>query len=136
MRALCQAAFGEYSSDAGSRATAMLKADTQLFVCERDGRPVGFAALTFGPPSLARLDAIAVVEEWRGRGIGQALLAVAEGRARHAGASRLRLVTADSNLAALDLFLKHGYRIVRTCPRYYQRGQNAHVLERDLEGER
>ena len=136
MRALSRAAFSEYSGEAEARAAEMLKADTRLLVCERDGRPVGFAALGFGPQSTARLDAIAVVEEWRGRGVGRALLSAAEQRARDAGALRLRLATADSNLAALDLFLKHGYRIVRTEQRYYPRGQNAHVLERDLEGKR
>jgi ribosomal protein S18 acetylase RimI-like enzyme len=73
-----------------------------------------------------------VVESQRGRGVGRALLDAAERAAADAGARALELVTAEANLAALELFLKSDYRIVRTLPSFYPRGQTAHVLRKTL----
>ena len=78
------------------------------------------------------LDAIAVTEEARGHGVGRALLAEIEAQASERGTRRLALVTADSNLAALGLFLREGFTIVQRIPRHYPRGQDAVILRKRL----
>ncbi len=92
---------------------------------------VGFAVIS-ARGGRATLDAIAVVPRMRGKGVGAALLEAAETEATRAGAPSLVLVTADSNLAALDLFLRAGYRITRRLERFYARGQNAVKMEKRL----
>lgn len=76
--------------------------------------------------------AIAVEAAARARGIGGRLMAVAETYAGARGARRLSLQTADANLAALDLFLRRGFRIVRRIRGFYARGQDACLLAKDL----
>ena len=49
-----------------------------------------------------------------------------------AKSNRLELCTADYNLAALDLFYRHGFRLVRRRERFYDRGQDACILVKDL----
>ncbi|HKY38200.1 MAG TPA: GNAT family N-acetyltransferase [Polyangiaceae bacterium] len=76
--------------------------------------------------------AVAVTARARARGIGGRLMHLAERHASAHGAQRLSLFTADSNLAALDLFLRCGFRIVRRQPRFYARGQDACRLDKQL----
>jgi ribosomal protein S18 acetylase RimI-like enzyme len=76
--------------------------------------------------------AVAVTARARARGIGGRLMRVAERYAAARGAQRLSLFTADSNLAALDLFLRCGFRIVRRQPRFYARKQDACRLDKQL----
>ena len=56
------------------------------------------------------LNVVAVYPEFRGRGIGSALLGEAEEIARQAGAAHLSLLVEEANGAALRLYLKHGFR--------------------------
>jgi ribosomal protein S18 acetylase RimI-like enzyme len=100
-------------------------------VAELGARPVGFAVVT-ASEERAHLDAIAVSARTRGRGVGRALLEHAEALAHSAGARTMVLVTADSNLAALDLFLRSGFEISARLPRFYARGQNALRLTKRL----
>jgi ribosomal protein S18 acetylase RimI-like enzyme len=101
-------------------------------IAEHDGEPVGFAIVDFAARELATLDAIATLPSHRGHGIGRALLQRMEAEVRRRGVRRLRLVTADANLAALDLFLKAGFRIAEHLAYFYPRKQDAVVLEKRL----
>ena len=71
-------------------------------------------------PTQAELCAIAVDEYARGTGIGAALLAKVERVLSLAGFSEITMHTAQANLSALELFLKHGFRIERRLPRFYR----------------
>ena len=78
------------------------------------------------------LNAIATLRRERGRGIGHYLMQAFERLGRMRGARRLELCTADYNLAAIDLFMRHGFRLVRRRERFYDRGQDACVMIKDL----
>jgi ribosomal protein S18 acetylase RimI-like enzyme len=133
---LARAAFGEYSPRAGAPSVhaAALPGVVALVAVDAKG-PVGFAMLTIhvmpGAP-VASLDAIAVEEKERGRGVGKALLAGAERAAKKRHAVELKLVTAEANVAALDLFLRSGFSIVERHEQYYPRGQNAVAMRKKL----
>jgi ribosomal protein S18 acetylase RimI-like enzyme len=103
---------------------------------ESEKRPrrqrVGFAAVSDEGEGVIMLNAIAVVRSERGRGIGHYLMLAFERFARMRGGRRLELCTADYNLAALDLFMRHGFRLLRRRERFYDRGQDACILVRDL----
>ncbi len=123
-------AFGEFARDAAASTLAMARQFGGL-VAERDGRALGFAVLRQERAG-AELVAIAVLEEERGRGVGRALLEACEDAARRAGAPFLTLRTADANLAAAELFHKHGYRVTRRLPRYYAGVFDARELTKRL----
>jgi ribosomal protein S18 acetylase RimI-like enzyme len=138
VEALARQAFAEYSPRAGTttvRAATLPGTLALVAVVTRD--PIGFAMLTMHVMEEQRsrfvsLDAIAVDAAHRGRGVGKALLAGAEREARKRRAAELRLVTAEANVAALDLFLRSGFEIVERLERYYPRGQNAVAMRKKL----
>jgi ribosomal protein S18 acetylase RimI-like enzyme len=124
--------FSEYTPGAAPRTAAMTQADgARTLVATVDRRPAGFAVIR-ASGDVAHLDAIAVQEVQRGRGLGRRLLSAAEAEAERRGAKLVRLVTADANLAALELFFKTGYFIERRLRRYYPRGQDALRLVKRL----
>jgi len=124
--------FSEYTPRAAPRTAAMVHADGACtLVATVDGLPAGFAVVR-ASGDVAYLDAIAVREPQRGRGLGRRLLAAAEEEAERCGAKLVRLVTADANLAALELFFKADYFIERRLRRYYPRGQDALGLVKRL----
>ena len=75
---------------------------------------------------------IDVLEEFRRSGLGSRLIAAAEQRLLAAGCRAVSLETAVDNAAALALYKRHGYFLVKTIPRYYSTGVDAFVLKKDL----
>lgn len=129
--ALAREAFSEFSRRPGPHTVSMLRT-AYCSVAERGGRPVGFSATEL-QREVAHLVAIAVDYPERGLGVGSALLAAELTRARRHGSRALELCTAESNLEAIDLFLRRGFKLQRRVPHYYARGQTACVLRHDLE---
>jgi ribosomal protein S18 acetylase RimI-like enzyme len=93
--------------------------DRELLVAEIDGAVVGMVDVTAQEPpdpgSIIRpipsVDiGISVAEAWRGQGIGQALMAAAETRARERGAQLVVLDMSAANLDALRFYRSLGYR--------------------------
>ena len=95
--------------------------DTDLgVVAEADGEPVGAAWLRFLPatdpgygfvaPDVPELT-IGVAGDWRGRGVGRALLRALAGQARSAGIRQISLSVERKNFAQ-RLYLSEGYRVV------------------------
>jgi ribosomal protein S18 acetylase RimI-like enzyme len=129
---LSEEAFGEYGARASSYTLAVThRASTRTWVAVQAGLPVGMVVLELGADEGAVL-AVAVVARARARGIGGRLMQVAESYAAARGALRLSLFTADANVAALDLFLRRGFRIVGRRRWFYARRQDACKLEKAL----
>lgn len=90
------------------------------WVAWRGDTPVGFAVVHPLDQFSVDLCALAVEEDARGLGIGRALLAHVERTVVSAGLKEIRLHTAQSNLSALELFLKSGFRLQERLPRFYR----------------
>jgi [ribosomal protein S18]-alanine N-acetyltransferase len=94
------------------------------------GRIVGFIA---GDPRRHEghtiIVTIAVDPDYQQRGIGERLMLEVEARS---ALSRLQLMVRTSNLPALHLYRKLNYAIVETWPRYYEDGEDAYVMEKNL----
>ena len=71
------------------------------------GHVVGTCRLVFDD-GLARLGRMAVEPNWRGRGLGAAMLEKAEAQARTVGATRIRL---HAQLAARSLYERGGFEV-------------------------
>ncbi|MEZ5559986.1 MAG: GNAT family N-acetyltransferase [Pseudomonadales bacterium] len=81
---------------------------------------------------IARVYTIAVDPDWRGRGIGNRLLAAAEQRAAAAGRQRMRLEVRLDNAPAINQYHRAGYLDMGRIPGYYQDGQTAIRMQKRL----
>ena len=76
---------------------------------------------------LAWIATIGVLPEYRGRGIGAALLQACE---EQAGMSIVRLCVRQSNQDAIRLYHRFGYTESGVWPRYYGDGENGLIMEK------
>lgn len=111
--------FAEYDSNCVQTTRRMLSTGT-TWLAWRGAEPLGFAIVHARAPSELELCAIAVTERARGQGVAAALLRRIEDELSLAGGGQIRLHTAQANLAALELFLKRGFRVERRLPRFYR----------------
>ncbi|HSE12053.1 MAG TPA: GNAT family N-acetyltransferase [Rudaea sp.] len=111
-----------------------LDSPTALVLAAVDhGGLLGKAVVFFRSDSdVARLYSIAVAEEARGRGIGEALLARAERAAHQRGVTRMRLEVRQDNASAMRLYERRGYLRFAARPGYYEDGADAWRYEKKL----
>lgn len=83
-------------------------ADTEAWVAESDGEVVGFLLLV-AEEDATLLENVAVLPSHHGRGLGRALLGLAEERAVSAGHARIRLYTHESMAENQRLYERIGY---------------------------
>lgn len=103
-----------------------------LAACDDSGL-LGKALVFFRRGSrIARLYSIAVDHSARGRGIGEALLAAAETRARARGATCMRLEVRQDNPGAMRLYERCGYARFGMRSGYYEDGADAWRYEKKL----
>jgi GNAT superfamily N-acetyltransferase len=79
-----------------------------------DATPVGVAICfvgfsTFRAQPLLNIHDLAVLPDWRGKGVGRALLAGAETRARQEGCCKLTLEVQEDNVRARGLYESFGF---------------------------
>ena len=132
---LAARAFAEYDGQPAVTMQRLVQRGTS-WVAFREDAPVGFAVLHPLNQTSADLCAIAVEEEMRGVGIGRALLVHVERALLRAGVKQLRLHTAQSNLSALELFLKCGFRVEQRLPRFYRGVYDACALAKTVGADR
>jgi [ribosomal protein S18]-alanine N-acetyltransferase len=133
IRELAAASFREYDPRAAqTTATMMGEAGALTLLAERHGQALGFVILQPRAGGALAINAIAVAPSERGKRVGRRLMAAAERAAQARGLERLTLNTAQSNLAALDLFLRSGFVITARKPSGYLRAQPTCQLEKRL----
>lgn len=93
--------------------------DRAAFLAEEGGVAIGFVTAQIARPEspllqpsvVGRIGSIGVVERMRGRGVGSALLDLAEQWARSNGATDIRLTVWQFNESAVRLYQALGYEI-------------------------
>ena len=88
-------------------------------VVRREGRIVAYACVWVVGDEM-KINNIAVHPAWRRRGLGSELLRHLLARGRVEGCGEAELEVRPSNLAALRLYERHGFREVRRRKGYYQ----------------
>jgi GNAT superfamily N-acetyltransferase len=84
-----------------------------FWVADRDGEVVGMFGLERTSPDAMELRRMYVDPSARRGGIARSMLAFAEGECRRLGVRRLELSTSELQPAALELYRRAGYRLVR-----------------------
>ncbi|MEM6761335.1 MAG: GNAT family N-acetyltransferase [Pseudomonadota bacterium] len=117
MGAIAEAAFAPFVPLVGRRPAPMDEdlsraiADDRALVAMLDGSLAGYLTFKLSPPE-AELTTVAVTPQCQGRGIGKALVADVEARARAAGARWIHLYTNAAMAENIALYPKLGYRNV------------------------
>jgi ribosomal protein S18 acetylase RimI-like enzyme len=84
--------------------------DDALWLAEDEGSAVGVLVLRRHPDHLL-VESVAVAPSAQHAGVGRAMLAFAEGRARAAALPELRLYTHERMTANIALYERLGYRV-------------------------
>jgi len=114
-----------------------------FIVAETDGVMIGyvmcrierdFSSLSLRPFSITKkghIISIAVLPEYRSKGVGSALVEEAlEAMSVHYGAERCYLEVRVSNVSALKLYRKLGFEVDKTLTGYYSDGEDAYIMGR------
>jgi amino-acid N-acetyltransferase len=83
----------------------------EFHVAEMDGQVIGCGALHVMWEDLAEVRTVAVYEEFRGKGIGKAILESVIDSARKLGVKRLFCLTFET-----DFFARHGFQEIEGAP--------------------
>ena len=90
---------------------ARVKKDVKYLAARAGGQTVGY--IDYSPGEPAKIWGLAVLEEWRGKGIGEALFSRALDEVRKAGTKKVEIITTTDNAPALRLYAKHGFEYDR-----------------------
>lgn len=102
-------------------------------VAEEDGTALAYATMFAAEGGEeARVVSIAVLPAQRSHGLAQLLMGELEAAARKGGRRRMTLEVGVTNVAAINLYLKLGFRIRGTIPDYYGKGRDALYMEKPL----
>lgn len=112
-----------------------------FLVAEYDGKIVGYnmCRLEYGISNingkLARkghIISIAVMFEYRRKGIGSKLIEEGLKRLKECGATEVYLEVRITNYPAIALYRKMGFRAIRIIEGYYRDGESAYLMVREL----
>lgn len=114
-----------------------------FLVAEMDGKIVGYAmcrleygisSLKFGFSHKGHVISVAVIPEYRKQGIGRALMNEAMAAMNGYGSSEYYLEVRVSNLPAVAMYQKLGYRIAKRLRGYYMDGEDAYLMAKAASG--
>lgn len=116
LQRIASAAYSPYLPRMGGQRPGPLDADyaaavaeCETWLAEQDGSPVGFVVLAGDGSDVLVLENVAVLPSHHGRGIGRALLELAEARAADRGCARIRLFTHVTMVENQALYERIGY---------------------------
>lgn len=112
------------------------KQNPGLIIAARDNRQLaGYVLVLLNRrTTIARLYSIATAPAWRGRGLGEQLLGIAEEYAVSNQRLSLRLEVRRDNHGAIRLYQRLGYRLFGQYEDYYQDHEVALRFEKQLTG--
>ncbi|MBE7086719.1 MAG: ribosomal-protein-alanine N-acetyltransferase [Clostridiales bacterium] len=91
----------------------------------------GYVLLSALPPE-ADLETVFVKDVLRSQGVGTALLESAFLECKNRGVEKVFLEVRESNLNAINLYKKFGFKHLSVRKKYYPDGENALVMQKEL----
>lgn len=102
-----------------------------LYVAEVDNNLAGYVLVLIKRIN-AKLYSIGVSEDYRGRKIAKELLALTAKELISLSFKRLLLEVRVDNVAAISLYKKIGFSVVKTVKSFYLDGCDAYLMEADI----
>ena len=112
-------------------ATSFKQSNFVGLLCEDGGEVAGYGCLVVAVDS-ADIGNIAVAENYRGAGMGTALLQKLCEKAKAMGAQKVFLEVRVSNFKAMKMYLKCGFVGTYCRTRYYPDGEDCLVMSKNL----
>lgn len=103
-----------------------------FIVADYSGHTVGFISSIRSGPKTARVLVIAVLEGFRGQGIGSSLLDAFTKECALNGLSNIELEVRQSNKAAIRFYTKHGYEATGVLRGFYKDGEDGYRMWKTL----
>ncbi len=100
-------------------------------IAEDGGEIIGYGGVTVAADT-ADIENVAVTEPYRRSGVGGALLKELCFKAKAGGAKKVFLEVRVSNVPAMCLYLKNGFKGVYARTRYYSDGEDCLVMAKEL----
>jgi ribosomal-protein-alanine N-acetyltransferase len=104
----------------------------ECLVAEERGEIQGFILTDRDGPA-GHVITLDVAPGARRRGVGTALLEAAHGSLAARGVREVELETSTTNEAAIAFWKRHGYRACGILPNYYDNGEDAYWMTKELE---
>jgi ribosomal-protein-alanine N-acetyltransferase len=101
------------------------------FSLENSGKIAGYAFLHIHD-CYSHLVNIAIEKKFRGRGVGEHFLKQIIKRAKMNGALSMVLEVREGNVAAVNLYLKLGFKIEKKQKKYYHDGEDALIMSLEI----
>ncbi|KAF7805923.1 putative ribosomal-protein-alanine acetyltransferase isoform X2 [Senna tora] len=109
------------------------KKNSGLLYLDLDGEVVGYAMYSWPSSLSALITKLAVKEEWRRQGHGEALLKAAIEKCRTRKVSRILLHVDPTRTPALTLYTKQGFQVDTLVEAYYSSDRNAYRMYLDFD---
>ena len=93
---------------------------------------VGFIFVSASNESIGHITTIGIAPEHRQRGLGRKLLDTAENALRKKDFEAIVLEVRVGNFAAQNLYSNYGYVIIQKLKGYYQNGEDAYLMSKNL----
>ena len=103
----------------------------ECVIAEENGKAIGFC-LTAHQQARGYIITIDVLEKFRRRGVGTALLSEVERRLAAHGVNEIGLETATGNESAIAFWQRHGYRTRGVWKGYYPGGRDAFSMTKPI----
>ena len=103
-----------------------------FLVALTDDSIIGFLIGVRTSPNIARILMLAVKREYRRKKIGSSLLGYFIKEMKQHHITRLELEVRTSNKNALKFYQDHGFQLQATLHEFYQNGENAYSMSKDL----
>ena len=108
--------------------------ETETFfgvIAEDEGEIAGYGGITIAADS-ADIDNVAVTEGYRNSGVGTSVLKELCKIAKEKGAEKVFLEVRVSNVPAMLMYLKNGFKGAYARTRYYSDGEDCLVMVKEL----
>ena len=96
-----------------------------------ENTPIGFITYSVNIDT-ADLQDLFVSEEYRGKGVGKALVSAFMRAVHENGVKKLFLEVRESNEAAIGLYALAGFKFISIRKKYYADGENAFIYVKEL----
>lgn len=103
-----------------------------FLVAYSDGQPVGCGAIRRLDERTAEIKRMYVAPEWRGRGVGRAVLDALEAEGRRLGVARIVLETGTLQDRALALYRSCGYTVIPAFGEYVDTPDTSICMGKEL----
>ena len=126
-----QLCFGDERFDRGTVKAYISRKDAFAIIAVEGGLIAGAAMASVSTRlDCGRIGSVAVIDTFRGKGLGKRLLEACEKEFRRRGIARFMLEVAVDNKDAVRLYEGNGYQIVGVVEGYYSIGKDAYVMEK------